>query len=383
MRPSRAVAGRAARAPPQLFGSGRVACPHLPTARRARRSCVPWVIMPRREVPTGDGSWQPVEIKPVLCLTGGYSSLPIPLVETREVPTDQGRKLFVHFAMYLPWVFQVVSGAKLRTGCPTGRKFHATGKLHGKVWEDLVKLSRAKRRGEGAAVAAPGEDDDDDEEPDDPMNGLLRAAPVQPDDSKAKKGSAKKETLLGKAFFVTVKDKCPFAFPADTETRDVKLISLKKNEYWICVDDLGWLLERLKSENELAGVPLVENPDEDVAAVAAPVQEPDSQDSQSSSLVVDSPERSAQGTVDNGYKCQWEFPCKEHGGRWEATITRDCEHKGKKVTCALQDFTKQKWNSVYGHGNNEPCKYGRATPAQRKHACLLYLEQHLAGILNT
>ena len=98
---------------------------------------------------------------------------------------------------------------------------------------------------------------------------------------------------------------------------------------------------------------------------------------------MDSPERSAQGTVDNGYKCQWEFPCKEHGGRWEATITRDCENKGKKVTCAMQDFTKVKWNSVYGHGNNEPCKFSRATPAQRKQSCLLFLEQHMAVILST
>ena len=161
------------------------------------------------------------------------------------------------------------------------------------------------------------------------------------------------------------------------------MISLKKNEYWICVDDLGWLFERLRSENELAGVPLVENPDEDVAAVAAPVQGPDSQDSQSSALVVDSPERSAQGTVDYGYKCRWDFPCKDHKGRWEATITRDGAHKGKTVTCALQDFTKEKWNRAYGDGNNEPCKYSRATPSQKKEACKLFLEQHMAVILNT
>ena len=38
-----AVAGHAARAPPQRFGSGRIACPHLPSARRAGRSSVPWI----------------------------------------------------------------------------------------------------------------------------------------------------------------------------------------------------------------------------------------------------------------------------------------------------------------------------------------------------
>ena len=381
MRPWRAVAGRAARAPPQLFGSGRVACPHLPTARRARRSCVPWVIMPRREVPTGDGSWQPVEIKPVLCLTGGYSSLPIPLVETREVPTDKGRKQFVHFAMYQPWVFSVVVGTKCRTGSSTGRQFHKTGKLSGKVWQEVTDAFRAKARSEGAAVAAPGEDDDD-EEPDELMADLLEAAPVQADESKAKKGSAKKVKVLGKAIVATVKEKCPLAFPQDTETRDVRMISLKKNQYWICVDDLGWLFERLRSENELAGVPLVENPDEDLAAVAAPVQGSDSQDSQSPALVVDSPERSAQGTVDLGYKCKWNFPSKETPGRWDATVTREGDLVGKEVTCALADFNKTKWNQVYGEGTKEPCKLARATVSHKKAACKLYLDQRMADILS-
>ena len=328
-----------------------------------------------------EDSWRPVEVKPVLCLMGGFSANPIPLVEAREVPTDQGRKHFVHFAMYLPWVFSVVVGAKCRSTA-AGRHFHKTGTLSGKVWQELLDAFRANARREGAAVAAPGEDDDD-EEPDDPMNGLLEAAPVQAEDSKAKKGSAKKERVMGKAIVATMNEKCPLVFPDDKETRDVRMISLKKNQYWICVDDLGWLFERLRSENELAGVPLVENPDEDLAAVAAPVQGSDSQDSQSPALVVDSPERSAQGTVDNGYKCCWEFPCKEHSGRWGATITRDCENTGKTVTCAMKDFTKEKWNRVYGDGNKEPCKYSRATPAQKKQACLLFLEQHMAVILST
>ena len=335
-----------------------------------------------KSVPLAE-SWRPVEVKPVLCLMGGFSAEPIPLTETREVPTDQGRKQFVHFAMYMPWVFSVVVGVKLRKGPElAGRHFHKTGKLNGKVWQELTDAFRAKARHGGAAVAAPGEDDDD-EEPDELMADLLEAAPVQADESKAKKGSAKKVKVLGKAIVATVKEKCPLAFPQDTETRDVRMISLQKNQYWICVDDLGWLFERLRSENELAGVPLVENPDEDLAAVAAPVQGSDSQDSQSPALVVDSPERSAQGTVDNGYKCRWEFPCKEHSGRWEATITRDGENKGKTVTCAMKDFNKEKWNRVYGDGNKEPCKYSRATPAQKKQACLLFLEQHMAVILST
>ena len=338
---------------------------------------------------TAEDDWRPVEVKPVLCLMGGFSTTPIPLLETKEVPTDKGRKLFVHFAMYLPWVFSVVAGSKLRSSenGAVGRKFHKTGALSGKAWQELTTACRARAKGDGAAVAAPDEGDDDDET-DDPMNGLLEAAPVQGDDSNAKKGSAKKGMVMGKVVVATVKEKCPFEFPEDKQTRDVRLISLKVNQYWICVDDLGWLLERVRSENELAGVPLVQNPDEDLAAVAAPVQGPDSQgpdsqDSQSAPLVVDSPERSAQGTLDNGYTCRWEFPGKEHSGRWEATITRDGEKKGKKVTCAMKDFTKEKWIRVYGDGNQEPCKYSRATVAQKKHACLLFVERHMAVILST
>ena len=84
---------------------------------------------------------------------------------------------------------------------------------------------------------------------------------------------------------------------------------------------MPWLFERLKSENELAGVPLIQNPDEDQAAVAASSSGADSQDSQPStdtkdslSPPVDEPS-CAQGTVDLGFKCVWVFPAR---GTWAA-----------------------------------------------------------------
>ena len=337
-----------------------------------------------------------MEVKQVLCLTGGLSDTPIPLLETREVPTNNGPKLFVHFALYLPWVFQAVLGVQCRAHL-TGRAATRTG-LGGKVWKQLVddfRVAARKQTGEasrgGAAVAAL-DDEEDDNEDEDPMEGLL--APAQPDEPKAPKPrSNKKVKVMGRLVRVPAKEKCPLAYPQDATERQVKMISLRKNEYWVAASDLGWLFERLRSENELAGVPLVEDGDADRAAVAAPVHQEDSQESVPSTGSVDSPEarsaqdapqaRSAQGTVDCGYACKWHFPSKGVAGYWEATVTQEGEYKGKEVTCSLKDFTKKKWNQVYGDVMRQPCKWCDATPAQKKAACRSFLEQHMASILSS
>ena len=337
-------------------------------------------------------TWEPVEVKPVLCVTGGRSAEPIPLLETTEVPMRTGpegthkRELFVHFALYLPWVFQVTEGVQCRATL-TGRASSKTGKLSGKVWKDLVDAFKTAARGGGEEQAADAACDDDDGEDDDPMNGLL--APVEldgpegPRAPKDPKARNKRLKVMGRAIPVSAKEKCPLAFPGDEAERQVQMISLKKNQYWIAASDLGWLCERLRSENELVGVPLVENPDEDRAAVAAPVSGTDSQESVPSTSSVDSPHASsAQGTVDCGYTCKWNFPSKDDAGSWEATITREGELLGKKVSCALKDFNKTKWNQVYGEGTKEPCKFARATVSHKKTACKLYLDQRMADVLS-
>ena len=334
-------------------------------------------------------TWQPVEVKPVLCITGGLSAEPIPLLETTEAPTHDGKKreLFVHFALYLPWVFTVTVGMQCR-GSATGRKSSRSGTLSGKVWKDLVKAFKTATRDEGGEEAA--DDDDGGDDDDDPMNGLLAPlaldGPEGPKDPKQPR--TKKSKVMGRAILVSAKEKCPLAFPGDKEERQVQMISLKKKAYWIAASDLGWLCDRLRSENELAGVPLVENPDEDRAAVAAPVSGTDSQESVPSTSNVDSPQAnspqasSVQGTVDCGYTCKWNFPSKTDAGSWEATITREGELLGKKVSCALKDFNKTKWNQVYGERTKEPCKFARATVSQKKTACKLYLDQRMADVLS-
>ena len=83
---------RAARVSPQRFGSTSKA--------NLRPSCAALdavASMPKR-ADNDTVEWRPVEVKPVLCLTGGLSDTPIPLLETREVPTMNGPELFVHFA---------------------------------------------------------------------------------------------------------------------------------------------------------------------------------------------------------------------------------------------------------------------------------------------
>ena len=199
---------------------------------------------------------------------------------------------------------------------------------------------------------------------------------------------------MGRVLAVSAKEKCPLAFPGDKEEREVQLISLKKNQFWIAVKDLGWLFERLRSENELAGVPLILNPDEDRAAVAAPSNGSDSQETLSSTAegpagsgearsAGSGGPASAQGTVDNGYVCKWNFPTRADKGSWQATVTREGEYKGKTVTCEMAKFTKAKWNKVYSDGKEEPCKYARASVAQKKEACRLYLDQHMATVLSS
>jgi hypothetical protein len=87
--------------------------------------------------------------------------------------------------------------------------------------------------------------------------------------------------------------------------------------------------------------------------------------------------------VDCGYVCKWHFPSKGTQGYWEATVTQEGEYKGKEVTCSLKDFSKKKWNQVYGDNAQEPCKWCDATPAMKKAACRSFLEQAMANILSS
>ena len=191
--------------------------------------------------------------------------------------------------------------------------------------------------------------------------------------------------------------------------RQVAMLSLKKNEYMISEKDVPWLFERLRSENDLAGVALVQNPNEDLAAVAAPPSAADSQDaavaappsaadSQESMFSTESedaqtPEKtcrpqpsehgasSAQGSVDVGYKCQWTFPSKGDLGTWEATVTRAGALHGNVVVCSVAKFTRVKWLQVYCAGRERPCSWHKATPLQLKECCRLYVEAHMDKIL--
>ena len=209
---------RAARVPPQRFGwTSKANLRSVCAALDAVAS------MPKR-AGNETGEWRPVEVKQVLCLTGGLSDTPIPLLETREVPTNNGPKLFVHFALYLPWVFQAVLGVQCRAHL-TGRAATRTG-LGGKVWKQLVddfRVAARKQTGEasrgGAAVAALDDEDGDDDD-DDPMDGLL--APAQPDEPKAPKPrSNKKVKVMGRLVRVPAKEKCPLAYPRDATERQV------------------------------------------------------------------------------------------------------------------------------------------------------------------
>ena len=107
------------------------------------------------------------------------------------------------------------------------------------------------------------------------MDRLIILA-VPKDDEWAGGSARKKQKVLGRLMYVRVREKCPLVFPQSTVMREVSMISLKKNEHWICEKDVPWLFERLRSENDLAGVPLVQNPDKDHAAVAAPASAADS-----------------------------------------------------------------------------------------------------------
>ena len=262
------------------------------------------------------------------------------------------------------------------------------GTVHGRAWKELVDTFKTKTQdeNEGAAVAA-----DEEEDPMDKLVVLRKRKPAQPE----QEGPRKKQKVLGRLMYVRVREKCPFAFPNNNAMREVSMISFKKNEYWVCQKDLPWLFERLRSENDLAGVPLVENPDIDLAAVAAPAIAADSQESLFSTECEDAqtPEKtcrpptpvyeaaSAQGTVDVGYKLQWRFPDRGDQGKWEATVTLPGTFEGKVVECKVAKFTRVKWLQVYSEGRDAPCLWHKATPLQLKEACRLYLEAHMAKIV--
>ena len=190
-----------------------------------------------------------------------------------------------------------------------------------------------------------------------------------------------------------MEEKCPLMFPESKELRDVRLVSLKKNEWWIDEKDIPWIMERMKSEKELSGVPLIQDPDEDLSAVAETSTGIDSQESlfstDSQGAGTDGKDvqsaavgRGAQGTVDVGYTCTWSFPKKGDAGGWTATVTREGDKHGKTVECKMQKFTRAKWNMVYSEGREAPSQWSKATPAQRKEACRLYVEAFMVNLLS-
>ena len=248
---------------------------------------------------------------------------------------------------------------------------------------------QSQAQDDGAAVAESAREADEPQEDDpDPMDCLLPTCDEKP----VKDGSAKKKAkVLGRLVYVRAREQCPLAFPQSTDTREVALISFKVNEYWVRVGDVPWLFERLRSENDLAGVPLIDNPDDNLAAVAASAS---GSDSQGSAVATDSqdPEipqkpakteaESAQGTEDVGYTCRWLFPSKGDLGGWEATVTRAGDLHGKVVSCQVAKFTRVKWLNVYRNGPEAPCQWHKATPLHKKEACKLYLEAHMSSILS-
>jgi len=343
--------------------------------------------------------WQPVQLGNQFCVWGGRLGEPRALVETKEIPTKTGHERFVHFALGKQWVAHVLGttlkGKRSAEGCG------GNGTVHGRAWKELVESFKAKTQddnegaavaADGAAVAAPQEEDANQQE-EDPMDKLVvlrKRKPAKPE----QEGPKKKQKVLGRLMYVRVREKCPLAFPSDNAMRQVPMISFKKNEYWVCQKDLPWLFERLRSENDLAGVPLVENPDMDLAAVAAPAISADSQESLfSTDCDEQTPEKtcrpptpvyeadSVQGTVDVGYKLQWRFPDRGDQGKWEATVTCPGTFEGKVVECKVAKFTRVKWLQVHPKGCDAPCLWHKATPLQLKEACRLYLEAHMAKIV--
>eukprot|EP00959_Pyramimonas_sp_CCMP1952_P083618 1748259-Pyramimonas_sp.AAC.1 len=98
----------------------------------------------------------------------------------------------------------------------------------------------------------------------DAMGALLDLPDAAAEDAAA--AAKKKQKVLGCLVVCSAREKCPLEFPDVTDEREVCLISFKKNECWIRETDVPWLFERLRSDSDLAGAPLVQNPGEDYAA---------------------------------------------------------------------------------------------------------------------
>ena len=75
--------------------------------------------------------------------------------------------------------------------------------------------------------------------------------------------------MMGRVIAVDVLEHCPLKCPHATERRTIHMISLRKNAWWLSVDDVPWLLTRLRDELELSGVPLVLDDGSQGSATAA------------------------------------------------------------------------------------------------------------------
>ena len=135
--------------------------------------------------------------------------------------------------------------------------------------------------------------------------------------------------------------------PDKTEERNIRLLPTSTVSTWLCIEDIPWLVRWLSDELRSGGVPL-------------PASDP-----------VDALKCNCDA---ENVHIRWDF-----GGAWEAIILQG-DKRSSVFKCSVSDFTEEKWQAV-GASARFGTDFAIASPAQKKGASYMFLEEHMKGVM--
>ena len=152
---------------------------------------------------------------------------------------------------------------------------------------------------------------------------------------------------LNRIQYVSMPEYEPVSHPNRTEERMVRVLPLSTCSLYLCIDDIPWLVRWLGDELRSGGVPLEASDPVDALTCNCNAE---------------------------NVHIRWDF-----GGAWEAIILHGAK-RGSVLKCSVSTFSEEKWQAV-GASARFGTDFAIASPAQKKVASYMFLEEHMKGVM--
>ena len=283
--------------------------------------------------------WKPIKVTKSLTFTGGLQSKHYAL-ETKEIETGSGAKMFVKIEKQSEWLYKAAAGKQ--AGKHSLKRTTLVEALRKRLKDTVDQDSQSAVAEEGAATSAVADGGAD------PM---LQLVPLPTDNQTTptkRRASYVSKRSKNRITEVDMPEQESRTHPSCATMRKVRLLAMSTNSLWIAVEDVDWLVTWLAAEVASGGVsvPEVSDPFRDLDANC---QAP-------------------------GVHMRWDFD-----GAWEAIVISGTK-QGKKVVSYVHALTPDKWTmAAVAAGLKGPL--ATATPEQRKQATFVFLELHMKRLV--